>query len=663
MAIKINFDAAHNPEKPTLVLATRSGLKLNGLDAKHISIKDCQNDAAEITFEVKKYIDGKKNELWDKIKDFKLVWCKEWDVWFECKVDIEESTETTKTISCVRLGVAELSQIMLYDIHINTEEDIERDDYVPTVLFNSLKPEGSLLHRLLSDKAEHYKVIYVDPTIASIQRTFEFDNVSIYDAFQEISEEIGCLFVFHSNSDENGNIQRTISVYDILSNCADCGYRGEFTDRCPECGSTNISEGYGEDTTIFITSEELGNDISFSSDTDSIKNCFKLEGGDDLMTATIRNCNPNGTDYIWYITDAVKEDMSKELVDKLDAYDKLYEYYQKEYIANLDTALLSQYNALVEKYQVYNGALEKINSPVKGYPSLMTAYYNTVDLATYLQTTMMPDASMDDTDAAKEAKLLTRENLSPVAVTNLSIISSATADSAVLSMAKVVVDSRYQVKINRSSLVGTTWTGDFTVTNYSDSEDTATSATVSLEISDNYKLFIEQKIEKALAKEKVNNVSIVGLFELSYTEFCNEIKKYALSSLTRFIDCCQACLDILIEQGVGNAQTWSGQDPNLYNDLYVPYYNKLQALQTEAGVRQKEIDIIVGIYDVDNNLITDGLQTYIGNIKNQIQSALDFEKYLGEDLWLEFCTYRREDKYSNKNYISDEIMPNCLKEL
>ena len=654
MAIKINFDSTHNPEKPTLVLATRSGLKLGGLRAKGISIKDCQNDAAEISFEIKKYVDGKKDKLWDKIKDFRLVWCKEWDVWFEIKVDIDESNETTKTVTGIRLGVAELSQIMLYDTHINTEEDIERDDYVPTVLFNSLKPEGSLLHRLLK-KAEHYKVIHVDPTIANIQRTFEFDNTSIYDAFQEISEEIGCLFVFHSNSDENGNIQRTISVYDILSNCMSCGHRGEFTNKCPECGSLNINEGYGDDTTIFITADELGNEISFTSDTDAIKNCFKLEGGDDLMTATIRNCNPNGTDYIWYITDDVKEDMSVELVAKLESYDKLYQYYQTEYIANLNTTLLSQYNALVEKYQNYNSRLEKIKSPIKGYPELMTAYYNTVDLATYLETTLMPDAALDDTSAEKEAKLLTRSNLSPVAVTNLSIVSSATADNAVLSMAKVIVDSRYQVKIGNSSLNHNTWTGNFVVTNYSDSEDTATSENVSLEISDNYQLYIQQKIKKALAKEDINDLSIVGLFNMEYVQFCAEIKKYALSSLTRFIDACQSCLDILIEQGVGNAQTWSGQDPNLYNNLYVPYYNKLQALQAEASLRQREIDIIFGVYDVDGNLTTSGLQTYIDDIKKQIQTALDFEKYLGNDLWLEFCTYRREDKYSNKNYISDGL--------
>ena len=174
------------------------------------------------------------------------------------------------------------------------------------------------------EKAPHYTVIHVDETIANIQRTFSFDGISIYDAFQDISKEINCLFVLNSNSDENGKIQRTISVYDLNSNCIDCGYRGEYIDVCPECGGVNIVEGYGEDTTIFITSDKLADNIQLTTDSGSVKNCFKLEAGDDLMTATIRNCNPNGTDYIWYISDSMKDDMSDDLVDKLNNYDILY---------------------------------------------------------------------------------------------------------------------------------------------------------------------------------------------------------------------------------------------------------------------------------------------------------------------------------------------------
>lgn len=665
MSMKINFDITGNPENPTLILAYRDGRKIGELVAENIIVRDSMMNAAELSFKVRKFLNGKKNALWDKISDFKLLWYKEADLWFEIYINIDETNETVKSVSCIQLGQAELSQIMLYNIEINTENDIARDDYlIPTVLYNTEHPEASLLHRIM-EKAKHYSVIYVDSTIANIQRTFTFDGTSIYDALQQIAEEIKCLFVFHSNSDENGNIQRTISVYDLESNCIACGRRGEFTTKCPECGGSDINEGYGEDTTIFITSDELAENVQFTTDTGSVKNCFKLEAGDDLMTATIRNCNPNGTDYIWHISDDVKEDMSQELVEKLDSYDDLFETYQDEYVADIDESMLEQYNNLVKKYQAYNTDLQEIPSPIKGYPSLMTAIYNTIDLSLYLESALMPDATMQDTDAIKQAALLTSNNLSPVAVTDVSNISLTTANSAVLSMAKVIIDSRYRVKVNESSLSNQTWTGNFVVTNYSDEEDAAISSTVSIIINDDYEYFVQQKLNKYIKEKDTENLSITGLFKLEYNPFCDELKKYGLNSLNSFYDTCQACIDILIKQGIADSQTWSGSDPNLYDDLYVPYYQKLKAIENEVKIRQDEINLIEGVYDSDGVLIQNGLQTYLDDIRNEIQKQLDFQGYIGDELWLEFCAYRREDKYSNDNYISDglnnlELFENAL---
>ena len=343
MAIKINFDAANNPEAPTIILAKKNGDKIGLVNAKSIEVSDNLNEASEISFTVNKYVDGNKDIVWDYITNFKAVYCVEWNEWFEITVEVDESDETVKTVSCVSLGPAELSQIMLYNIQINTEDDIARDEYdkdYPTVLYRKNDhQEASLLHRI-TEKAPHYSIVHVDDTIANIQRTFEFDDTSIYDAFMEIAEEINCLFVFNCGSDSNGNIQRTISVYDLESNCKNqsCKYRGEFSDICPKCGGTDIDEGYGEDTAIFVTSDELADSIQYTTDTDKIKNCFKLEAGDDLVTATIRNCNPNGTDYIWYLSDDMKADMSDELVKRIDDYDVQYSRYynDEEYMKYLD---------------------------------------------------------------------------------------------------------------------------------------------------------------------------------------------------------------------------------------------------------------------------------------------------------------------------------------
>ena len=117
MAINIKFDLAGNPEPPTIILANRNGNKLGQLNVNEDSIELTSrlNDASEFTFTLNKYINEEINYLWDKVVDFKLVYCKEWDCWFEITVELDETTETVKTVFCTQLGQAELSQLMLYN--------------------------------------------------------------------------------------------------------------------------------------------------------------------------------------------------------------------------------------------------------------------------------------------------------------------------------------------------------------------------------------------------------------------------------------------------------------------------------------------------------------------------------------------------------------------
>ena len=523
MAVRIKFDRSHNVIQPTFVLATRSGKKLGVIQAENVEISDSMNTYFELSFQVQKEIDGNKCVLWDKIEDFKLVWCREWDVWFEIHVEISESNNTVKNISAISLGEAELSQVLLSGIEINTENDIAREDYdanYPTVLYRNDHTEASLLHRIM-EKTPHYTIKHVDASIQNIQRTFTFDGISLYDAFQEIAEELNCIFVINSGKNSDGKIAREISVYDLEAYCLDCGHRDNYFKVCPDCGSKNVLTGYGEDTTIFISTDNLADNITYSTYKDSVKNCFKLEAGDDLMTATIANCNPNGSGYIWYISDTMKNDMSEELVKRLDEYDKNYDYYQNEYKIIFTGDILTKYNALINKYFQYNSDLETITSSIIGYPALMTAYYNTIDLYLYLKSGLMPTVTMQNTSASKEVAKLTSSSLSPVAVQSLKSCSSSTASSAVLAIAKIILDSRYQVKIKDGVLSGTTWTGAFVVTNYSDEEDTATSGTISVTINDNEEAYVKQKLDKALNKNKDNEdpTDIISLFDLTLTNF------------------------------------------------------------------------------------------------------------------------------------------------
>lgn len=654
MAVRIRFDESNNVIQPTFLLANRNGNKLGLVPAVNLHIRDNFTTCFELEFNVNKYADCKKYYLWDELKDFKLVHCPEFDIWFEISVELSSDGDDVKHVTAKAIGEAELSQTNLYDIEINTEADIAREDYKPTTLFDETDADASLLNRIL-EKAPHYTIKHVDASIARIQRVFSFHSTNIYDAFQTIAKEINCIFIIDSGTDENGKIARGIYVYDLESYCMDCKTRGEFLDKCSECGSENIKTGYGNDTNIFVSVENLADDIQYTTDVDSVKNCFKLEAGDDLMTAALVSCNPNGSGYIWYLSDEIKSDMSDELVNALDAYDRDYLYYQNEHTVTPPSDLRDAYNSLVGKYKNYRDDIGTIPEKIVGYAGLMNAYYDTIDLYLFLHDELMPSAQTQDTTAAEQVELLNSTSLSPVAVTDLDVCSESTATSAVLSMAKVIVDPRYRVKVSTSTYSNHVWYGSFKVTSYSDEEDTAETSFIRVSVNDNYEDFVNQRLRKSLSSATSNPSDITSLFALDIDDFKNQIKKYSLVSLQRFADACQGCIDILIEQGVANDLTWANTAEDLYNTIYLPYYNKLKALEEEIDLRESEIETVVGRYEKDSILAEDGMQTFIEKHNAQIHEKLNFEKSLGKELWLELIAYRREDTYSNANYISDGL--------
>lgn len=654
MAVQIKFDEQNNVIQPAFLLANRRGDIYDSIPYSKLHISDNLTDSFELVFFANKYRDGVKYRMWEQLQDFKLAYCSEWDVWFQLSVKTMEENETQKYISAKALGESELSQIMLYDVEINTETDILREDYIPSILFDEKNPKASILHRIM-EKAPHYTIKHVDASIAKLQRTFAINAKSIHQTFQEIAKEVNCIFIINSGMGENGRPAREVSVYDLESYCPKCEKRGEFLDACPQCGNTNIKMGYGEDTHIFVSKDNLAENIEYAADVDSVKNCFKLEAGDDLMTAAIVSCNPNGSSYIWYFSEQTKQDMSKELSDAINAYDQKYAYYQNDFVYKPDAAMRTAYNALINKYKTYRSELETIPESIVGYAALMNAYYDTIDMNLFLHDELMPSVEMQDTTAAKQAALLDSTALSPVAVTNLATCSESTAKSAVLAMAKTVIDPRYRVKVVTSSYSNNVWSGSFSVTNYSDEEDAAESATIRVSVNDDYVTYIKQKLTKSVTGGADNPTDISGLFALEIDAFKAELKKYSLTRLQSYADTCQGCMDILIEQGIADDQTWVEAQENLYNDIYAPYYNKLKALEAEIKVRETEIETVVGKYDSDGFLVSHGLQTMIQDQNNQIHDALNFEKCLGTDLWLEFIAYRREDTYSNPNFISDGL--------
>lgn len=653
MGIKINFDAAGNPIEPTFILTTHSSNRLGVLTGvSGINITDAFVDCPELAFSVTKSM---TYDIWDSILDIKLIYCPEWDVWMQIQVGIDDSDATIKNVTAKGLCQSELSQIKVFGLEFNTEDDIERDDYKRSIIYNPWDSQASILHALI-EKAPHYRIGHVDESIASMQKTFSFDEVSLTDAFDQICEECHCIVIYNNGMDPETNMPaREVSFYDLETICNHCGYRGEYTDICPKCESTDLKYGYGKDTRIFVSKDNLTEQVTYSTDLDSVKNCFKLIAGDDIMTAAIQACNPNGTDYIWYISKELKNDMPKELVEKIESYNKLYDYYNKEHITVIDADLVNEYNSLIQKYKPYNDELVEIEDRnIVGYSSLMNIIYDIIDFDAFLQSSLMPiDDAPDDTTAEKQAALLTTESLSPIALSKVSDYSEDVVNQMVLSVARIIIDNRYDVKIKSSQLFvpenkeeKCQWVGSFTITNYADEDLTADTGTIQIYINKDYDTYIRQRVEKVLADTDVEDYDISNLLKLdkSIDDFKVSIKPYNISILINLKEACDTCLDTLQSESIGNPTLWKDTDGvNMYEKYYLNYYNKLEAIVDEIELKTKEQNAI-------NNL-----KEFIINERNNIQSTLNFENYLGEKLWLIFCSYRREDVYKNENYISDNL--------
>lgn len=576
------LDMNNNVVTPTVVLCHRNKHKIGAIyPISEWSITPDMYNKNECSFKVYKEVNGIATPLWDQIKDLKVIYIPEYNEYFQISIDKTQTNETVKTITGSNLGIAELSQTMLYDIEINTEDDIARDAYKMAYIYDPTDISSSLLGRVLS-KAPHYKIKHVDASLCKLVRSFSISDKSIYDFLTgDLADELNCLVWVDS-------YDRSISLYDLDNSCPKCNHRAENETVCSECGAT-MTSGYGEYFTVPVSNDNLSDSISVTTKDDEVKNTFRIQGGDDVINAAIRAVNPNGTEYINRFATFQTEDMSDELIDKINSYQKLYE------------------------------------SKKKPYKEIMNGLYNTIDQILYLTSSMMPSPETDDTDANKELAKLTADNLGMIAVQNLRVAGVTTVNNAVKSMADIYMSAGYKVEIASSTYSNQVWNGRFKVTSVDDENDTATNGSdITLLITDDYETFITQKIQKILDKQDMSDE------EYDWT-------KYGLNRLSSFSDAYQSCIDMLIDSGVG--------DPNheFYASIYLVYYNKKLEVDKEIQVREAQIKE------------QEDKEAEYEKQRDNIQTELNFEKYLGKDLYSEYCLYRREDTYQNDNYISDGL--------
>lgn len=113
--------------------------------------------------------------------------------------------------------------------------------------------------------------------------------------------------------------------------------------------------------------------------------------------------------------------------------------------------------------------------------------------------------------------------------------------------------------------------------------------------------------------------------------------KYSLAYLREKLKSQQNLIDVYINNG------WGDVGNENYKTYYLPTHNKIVAIEAEIKVRESQIEAKYAEYHA------------LCEQKNAIQDSLNIEKYLGEKLWLELSSYRREQTYDNSNYsVTDE---------
>lgn len=345
------------------------------------------NQPDEVSFTYYKETDSAGSPCFDQLADLSLIQIGDFG-FFECSVSKNQNTSVAKSVTAQSLGYSELSQI-LHTLDVNTDDDMARTDYdehYPTVFYREIPShadaetakklrESSLLHRILTE-APHYQIGYVSPTLWYVQRTFSWSDKDIVSILREVAEEVSCIFDIQVRMDEDGMAERIISAYD-MQYCSHCWeevkesggtatsstskFRDIVNGVCQSCGESKYVKEIGVDSGIYISTDNLSDDISMNGDPDSIKNCLKITGGDDSMTATVQGLSMSASGKIMAFSDWQKKAMSPELREKLDNYNRDYSDNAADYEALLET----EYNMQDIRLYLQSGKMPPIEKEIQ----------------------------------------------------------------------------------------------------------------------------------------------------------------------------------------------------------------------------------------------------------------------------------------------------------
>ena len=365
--------------RPRLFLCETDTTRICMLEPISMSGSFKFNAYSELTFTIgRTYTDmitgeTQVNPFYNKIEALRLV---ELDGFgfFEIQEPeiVSDGIREVKNITAYSLEYT-LSQKYLEDFYINTGENnsvevmYAEDNSLkvidPVLLYNVGNPKLSLLN-LVMEKAYGWQLGDIDESLKTMSRTFEVSRASIYDFIvQDICEKFNCFAVFDTFNkkihlysealitkhlgDGKTKVFRVPSAYSTLGSVSVDGYKttqyeyqivenndgtkvGYVTFKdgdIPLAGEKiEITDGSQADwvTDVYVTFQNLAQEVNVSYSADDIKTVLTVKGADDMDIREVNMGLPYLVDISYYYN---VDWMGQELFDKYTEYvEKTYQY-------------------------------------------------------------------------------------------------------------------------------------------------------------------------------------------------------------------------------------------------------------------------------------------------------------------------------------------------
>ena len=230
--------------------------------------------------------------------------------------------------------------------------------------FNRATPELSLLH-LIMNYCPDWSIGTVDESLWRKERSFEIDRIDVYSFLtNDIADTFKCVVTFNT-------LNKTINFYEEADN-----------------GLTDDGQVLTRwDTDVFISRENLAEDINIKVTGDNIKTKLKVGGGDNIDISEINL----GKSYIMNLDYYHNENwMEQDLIEAYDDYLEAQSIWTESYEETVQGVLEAQ-----EKYNdaLYNVAIETNVLLIGDTFKKLFCLYESIDNA-YCSTTITDDTAV-----------------------------------------------------------------------------------------------------------------------------------------------------------------------------------------------------------------------------------------------------------------------------